>query len=208
MVDARHYLACRAANPEADDQIAFADVVVVNKADLTDAEALRNVIDQIRRVNGSAELHRTVRGAVEPEQLFGRRAYGFERLLAGIGVPSAAQEHRHGAGVRSVSLVADQPLDAERFHRWIVSLSASRQPDLLRIKGILDLAGENRRYAFQAVQAISGGEFVGSWPVGEPRRSRLVLIGRELDAAALQRSFIACELRRGRSTDLKGQAAA
>ena len=61
--------------------------------------------------------------------------------------------------------------------------------DLLRTKGILHYVGEDRRFAFQAVHMIADGDFVGAWREGEPRRSRLVFIGRNLNRPRLRRGF-------------------
>ena len=60
------------------------------------------------------------------------------------------------------------------------------------MKGILDVAGSGRRLIFHAVHALSSWQYGGSWETGESRPSRLVIIGRDLDRAALERGFAAC----------------
>lgn len=196
VVDAKHLLASARANPEVDDQIAFADVIVLNKVDLVGTDDHAEGRDHVRRINASAELHEAVRADIALNLLFGKRAFGFDGTLPDRGDHREELEHHHGDGVGSVSLIAEKPLDTERFHRWMVVLLALRQPDLLRVKGILDLEGEDQRYAFQAVQTISGGAFIGAWPADYERQSRLVLIGRGLDADKLRQSFTACQTRR------------
>jgi G3E family GTPase len=66
--------------------------------------------------------------------------------------------------------------------------------DLLRTKGILNIEGEEKRFAFQAVHMMADGDFVGAWPDG-PRKSRLVFIGRNLNRPQLRRGFEACQVR-------------
>ena len=79
-----------------------------------------------------------------------------------------------------------------RFTRWLDKLLADQGPDILRAKGILDVAGEDRRLVFQAVHMILEGDFQGQWKDGDKRYSRLVFIGRNLDEAKLREGFEAC----------------
>ncbi|HWL68840.1 MAG TPA: GTP-binding protein, partial [Geminicoccus sp.] len=65
-------------------------------------------------------------------------------------------------------------------------------PNILRYKGILDVKGRDERFVIQGVHMIRDGGFQREWKAGEPRWSRLVLIGRHLDRAALETAFAAC----------------
>jgi G3E family GTPase len=94
--------------------------------------------------------------------------------------------------VKSVSFTVDAPLDARKFDAWISELLATKGQDILRTKGILDLKGSDKRFVFQAVHMIKDGDFQRPWRADEKRQSKLVFIGRELDAAALQQGFDAC----------------
>ena len=75
---------------------------------------------------------------------------------------------------------------------WLNKVLEEQGPDILRAKGILDVAGENRRLVFQAVHMILEGDFQGDWKEGDSRYSRLVFIGRNLDEAKLREGFEAC----------------
>ena len=107
-------------------------------------------------------------------------------------------QHDHGydhvaeAGIRGVSLTFDQPLNGTRVTNWLNALLQEQGPDILRAKGILDVAGEDRRLVFQAVHMILEGDFQRDWREGEPRFSRMVFIGRNLDEAKLKAGFEAC----------------
>jgi G3E family GTPase len=107
-------------------------------------------------------------------------------------------DHDHGhdhvaeAGIRGVSLTFDQPLNGTRVTNWLNALLQEQGPDILRAKGILDVAGEDRRLVFQAVHMILEGDFQRDWREGEPRFSRMVFIGRNLDEAKLKAGFEAC----------------
>ena len=92
-----------------------------------------------------------------------------------------------------MSFEVETPLDPERFNAWIGALLAEQGQNLLRTKGILSYAGEDRRFAFQAVHMIADGDFIGPWKDNEPRTSRIVFIGRNLNRPQLRRGFESCQ---------------
>jgi G3E family GTPase len=106
-------------------------------------------------------------------------------------------DHGHGhihdhvaeSGIRGISLTADKPLNGNKLTAWLNNVLQTQGPDILRAKGILDIAGDERRLVFQAVHMILEGDFQRPWREGEPRYSRLVFIGRNLDEAALKAGF-------------------
>jgi len=101
-------------------------------------------------------------------------------------------DHAAEAGIRGISLTLDRPLNGNRVTAWLNDVLQAQGPDILRAKGILDVAGENRRLVFQAVHMILEGDFQGDWKPGDNRSSRMVFIGRNLDEAALRAGFEAC----------------
>jgi G3E family GTPase len=105
----------------------------------------------------------------------------------------AGDEHEHNDDVTSVSFEVANPIDPDRFNAWIGVLLQDKGADLLRTKGILSYAGDNRRFAFQAVHMIADGDFIGPWKDGDPRTSRIVFIGRNLNRPQLRRGFEGCQ---------------
>ena len=109
-------------------------------------------------------------------------------------------DHNHGdhAGrlhledIRGVSLRLDRPVDGTRMTKWLNDLLAEQGADILRAKGIIDVAGEPRRLVFQAVHMMLEGDLQQPWTEGETRESRMVFIGRNLDEAALKAGFERC----------------
>lgn len=189
VADARHLPACLADYPEAALQIAAANIVVLNKTDLVPAEELNRIEAEIRSLNAFATIHRSVHGQVPPAELLGRNAFDLRHIADML--PALDHHHHRHAAIESVSLRSDQPLDMDRLLRWADSLLATRGEDIIRIKGILDFAGQRRRFVLQAVHRIMNGDFLDDWPAG-PRCSRLVIIGRALDPERLQRNFDGC----------------
>ena len=88
-----------------------------------------------------------------------------------------------------MSLSTDKAIDGVKFTQWLDKLLAEKGQDILRAKGILNVAGEQKRLVFQAVHMILEGELQQPWRDGEARVSRAVFIGRHLDQAALKAGF-------------------
>jgi G3E family GTPase len=178
--------------PEAKNQIAFADVIVLNKSDLVTSDELKDVELRIRAINPFARIHRTERCAVPLDAVMGQGAFDLERILAIEPEFLKADLHTHDEEVQSVALRTDKPLDSDRFFPWVQDLVANQGPNILRSKGILDFKNDPRRYVFQGVHMVLDGNHQREWQPDEKRESRIVFIGRDLDAAALKQGFEAC----------------
>lgn len=194
VVDARHLERQLAESHEAAEQLAFADIVLLNKIDLVDAAGLKQVEARIRAMNPYAKIIHSEKCAVPIDAVLGQNAFDLKRVLE-IEPDFLDEEHvhEHDDDVTSISLQSDTPLDPERFQSWFGRLLQERGQDILRSKGILDLLGEQNRYVIQGVHMLMDGDFMGPWPAGEPRRSRLVFIGRDLDQMGLAEGFAACK---------------
>ena len=192
VVDAKNLPARLEDSTEAAEQIAFADVIVLNKTDLVTPEELEAVEARIREINRFAAIHRTTRSAVAIADVLDQGAFDLNRVLAHTPDFLTDDEHEHNDDINSMSFELTQPVDPEKFNAWIGVLLAEQGQDLLRTKGILAYKNDDRRFAFQAVHMIADGDFVGAWPEGAPRHSRLVFIGRNLNRPQLRRGFESC----------------
>ena len=213
LVDARHITAQLRDSREAVEQVAFADQIVLNKTDLVDEATLLSVTGELRRINPLAPIHRALRSRVALDLVLGRGGFDLQRITAlepeflhpAQGEPAhghdehcahlhavTAVDHRHDSGITSVALSSMQPMDAARVERWLTDLVAAQGSDILRAKGIFDVAGDPRRMVFQSVHRILEGDWQRVWKAGEQRQSRLVFIGRGLDAEALAAGFQKC----------------
>ncbi len=173
---------------DAADQIALASVIVLNKArgaaDVAEVERL------LRALNPFVPIHRAERGRIGAALVLDTHGFDLDR----IGGPGALPEARHDHGpdgIAAVCLTDTAPLDAAAVERWLSDLLARRGADILRTKGILWAAGEDRQLVVQAVHMMLEGDFAAPWPAG-PRTSRLVFIGRNLDTEGLQAGLCAC----------------
>ncbi|MEO1091346.1 MAG: GTP-binding protein [Pseudomonadota bacterium] len=192
VVDAKFLEARLEDSPEAAEQVAFADVLLLNKVDLVEPVDLRRLETRIRAINPYARILHTQRCDVPLDNVLGLEAFDLKRVLEIEPDFLEDHDHEHDDAVTSVSVTANRPLEPERFMAWFQRLLAERGQDILRSKGILDFRGEPERFVVQGVHMLMEGNLMGEWPKGEARRSRLVFIGRDLDEASLRAGFADC----------------
>src|SRR5215204_2427478 len=179
--------------PEAKNQIAFADVILINKADLVSPEELSDVEARIRGINPYARVHKTERCAIALPEVLGRNAFDLDRIIELE--PDFLEEghhHHHDEDVQSVAVRHAGEIDPDRFMPWINQLTQREGPNILRCKGIVAFPDEPKRFVFQGVHMILDGDLQGDWPAGERRESRVVFIGRDLNEGAIREGFLAC----------------
>jgi G3E family GTPase len=195
VVDAKHLPARLKDSSEAQEQIAFADILVLNKMDLVSEAEAAEVERLIRGINPYAEIRRSTKSDVPIDAVIGRDAFSLSRILEREpDFLSGEDHHEHDSEVNSVSFEVSRPVDPEKFNMWINELLQSKGQDLLRTKGILHYAGDNRRFAFQAVHMIADGDYIGEVKEGDPRKSKIVFIGRDLNRPQLRRGFESCQV--------------
>ncbi|MFT3688558.1 CobW family GTP-binding protein [Paenirhodobacter sp.] len=179
---------------EAAEQIAFADVILLNKVDLADGAGLKSVENRIRAINPYAKILHSEKCGVDLDKVLGLDAFSLERVLEiEPDFLDGDHEHEHEEDITSISLHADAPLDPDLFNLWFGRLLREKGQDILRSKGILDFAGSDQRYVIQGVHMLMDGSHLGPWPEGQARTSKLVFIGRNLDSMALKEGFDACK---------------
>lgn len=100
--------------------------------------------------------------------------------------------HEHDETVGSVALVESWALDKQKLDDWLSYLLQTQGIDIFRMKGILNIAGENHRFVFQGVHMLFDGTRDRLWKPNESRKNELVFIGRNLDKAQLREDFRAC----------------
>jgi G3E family GTPase len=201
VTDPRHLAAQLRDAPEAGAQLAQADLVLLNKADLADGATMDDAERAVQQINPTAELLRSTQGDVPLASLLDRGAFDISRLRVPsprLGAPAQARLYRkpdegqHSEGLVSVSLSFARPLERSRFLPWLQRLIAERGADVLRAKGIVAFDGEERRFVFQAVHMSVDSGLDRAWALGEARESRLVFIGRHFDASELKDELTHC----------------
>jgi G3E family GTPase len=203
LVDAVNGISNIENTPEAQKQIALADRVIITKSDLVSEAQLALSRERIAAVNVRADTVLAVMGDIDPALLTG---LGLSSARAGLSTlsflgegatPSGAGDAylgarlpaRHDAGIRTLSLRFDKPFSWEAFSAAMDMLATLRGPDLLRVKGIVNVGG--KPVVVQGVQHIFHPPLhLDRWP-SEDRDTRIVFISRKLDEAMIRGLFSA-----------------
>ena len=191
VVDAKHIWQHWDAD-EAQEQIAFADVILLNKTDLVTPEQLDELEKRIRSMNAMAKIYRTENTEVSIDTVIGVKAFNLNRALEIDPEFLGEDAHQHDESVYSVALVEQGTLDGAKLQTWMSELLRTQGPDIFRMKGILNIAGEENRFVFQGVHMLFDGKPERPWKPDETRKNQLVFIGRNLDEAKLRQDFLAC----------------
>jgi G3E family GTPase len=197
VVDAKHFMARLEDSHEAEEQVAFADVILLNKTDLVTPEELKAVEAKIRAINPYAKVFHTRQSQIDLGSVLNRGAFDLQRILEVEPEflhhhDDHEHDHQHDEEIQSVSVSVDGPVNPARFQRWITNLLREKGQDILRSKGIMAVENEDKRYVFQGVHMIMDSNWGQPWKDGDKRVSRLVFIGRNLDSDALRKGFEAC----------------
>jgi G3E family GTPase len=201
--------------PEAKNQIAFADVILINKTDLVSSEELSDIEARVRSINPYAKLHRTERAKIPLNEILERNAFDLNRILdiepAFLDAEDHDHDHQHDhhhenehtphhgglkhyhdEDMQSISLKSDEPLDPDKFFPWVQDLVQKEGPNILRCKGILAFKDDDERFVFQGVHMILDGDHQRPWNKDEKRESRIVFIGRNLPDKKIAEGFGSC----------------
>jgi G3E family GTPase len=191
VVDAVNGMAQLDAQPEAVRQVAVADRIVLSKTDLADPAVLR---ERLHRLNPGAPLLTALHGEMAAAALLHAGLFDPERKIPDVrswlDAEAYADTHdahhhhdpnRHDARIAAFCLTFEKPLHWQGVATWLDILIATRGESLLRIKGILNVAGHDRPVAVHGVQHLfHPPALLAAWPDGDPRTSRLVFITRDL----------------------------
>jgi G3E family GTPase len=191
VVDAKHIWE-HWDSDEAQEQIAFADVILLNKIDLVSIEQLIELERRIHTMTPFAKTYQTQNCELSMDAVLGIKAFDLKQALSINPELLNENAHEHDESIYSVSLVEPGTISGDKLNRWLYQLVQEKGADIFRMKGILDVDAEERRFVFQGVHMLLDGRPGKLWKPGEQRQNELVLIGRNLDEAKLQAEFRAC----------------
>jgi G3E family GTPase len=206
VVDAKHIQQHWAG--EALEQLAFADLILLNKTDLVSGEDLEQLTGQIRHLNSQAEIVPALRADLPIEKLFALRGFALdESLEVAPEAPESAHhdhdhehehehedhhhDHEHDSEVGSVGWERQAECDPKKLEKWLGQLVQEHGADIFRMKGVFAFPGVEHRVVFQGVHMMLEAADGGSWNE-TPRHSAAVFIGRNLDRDFLQRGLDSC----------------
>ncbi|MHB0991831.1 MAG: CobW family GTP-binding protein [Burkholderiales bacterium] len=179
-------------NHEAQEQVVFADIILINKSDLVSDETITLIERRIRLLNPMASMHRTTHGVIDLAKILDTNAFQLEAKLQVDPTFLNDLEHEHDTAVSSIVLREPQLIDMNRFMAWITPLLQEQDNAVFRTKGVFNAQGFNQRIIFQSVRMLTTMNRFTDWEPNITRGTEYVVIGRNLDRDALQAGFATC----------------
>jgi G3E family GTPase len=191
LVDAKHILQHIDENDEAAEQIAFADVILLNKCDLVSESDLVGLENRIRDVNALAVIHRTTRADIDIAKVMDVGGFNLDRAMEVNPHFLESGHHHHHSHISSVGIEAPGDCDGKKLNDWLSKLVQEQGADIFRMKGVFAVKNQTDRVIFQGVHMLIDAANGGPWG-DRPRKNSLVFIGRHLDREALNAGFRSC----------------
>ncbi|MCC6074287.1 GTPase [Pseudomonas sp. GCM10022188] len=174
-------------------QVGFADRILLSKTDLVDAAAVEALSQRLARINRRAPIRTVAHGRIELAELLDIRGFNLNADVAPAPslrplAPAASKDR-----IATLVLNAERALDMDRLSAFMEDLLERHGNALLRYKGVLNVAGEERRLVFQGVLRLYGFDWDSEWGEGEARDSVLVFIGDNLPEEEIRAGFAALQ---------------
>ncbi|WP_407312452.1 GTPase [Pseudomonas sp. nanlin1] len=184
LVDAAH-ADTHLAQTIAQAQVGFADRLLVSKTDLIEPAAFDALSERLTRINRRAPIRVVEHGRIDLAELLDVRGFNLHAGMQLRPVRNTPSIDR----ISSMVLRSEQPLDIDTLSAFMNELLEEHGTQLLRYKGVLSIAGEDRRLVFQGVLKLYGFDWDTPWAEGEPRESVMVFIADELPEAKIRERF-------------------
>jgi len=192
VIDAKHAGQHLDEGHEAQAQVAFADVLLLNKTDLVSDDELKQLEARLRAINAAAKLYRTQQSRIDLGQILGLSAFDLEQKLELEPDFLEEHHHHHRDDVTSVFCRETRPLDLKRVERFLTEWLAEHGADTFRYKGVMHIKGVRKRVVFQGIHMMFGAYPDREWQPDEVPVSEFVVIGRHLDVRWFREQFAGC----------------
>ncbi|TNC77826.1 GTP-binding protein [Janthinobacterium lividum] len=192
VVDARHAQQQLTAHKEAQEQVGFADRILLSKTDLVSKDELAALRQRLVAINGRASIQKVRFGNVPLRDILNIRGFNLNAIVELEPDFLGELGHRHGDGVQSFVYHQSQPLDLLQVENFLDAVVQLFGTQLMRYKGILYVADLDCRAVFQGVHMLMGSELGAPWRDGETRASKIIFIGRDLPQDMLIRGLDRC----------------
>jgi G3E family GTPase len=180
---------------EAVEQVAFSDIVLINKMDLVDPARMAAIERRVRQLNPIAKIYHTADAEVDLAAILDTGAFDLVQKLEVDPEFLNDHEHEHDATVGSFVLEENRPIDINRLMVWMNGMAQDRGEDLYRTKGIFHANGFEERLVFQSVRMLTTLRRDRPWRSDEPRMTQFVVIGKNLDRAEFAAGLSGCLFR-------------
>jgi G3E family GTPase len=179
VVDAKHASKQLDDFREAQEQVGFADRILLSKSDLVSENEIKTLSERIRRMNPRAQVKKVHFGEAPIEELLDLRGFNLNAILELDPEFLVDSHHDHHDEVESFVFRSDKPFDGDKLEQFLSGMIQVYGPDLLRYKGVLWMKGKPQRVVFQGVHMMMGGDLGKPWGK-DKKQSVMVFIGRKL----------------------------
>ena len=186
IVDSKHILNSLNETEGAWEQIAFANVILLNKMDLVSNNELVDLEKKVRQINPTAKIFCTSNAKIDLQEVLDIRGFDINNVPEEISYLSQKQEPTEG--ISSVSLTFQEYVDPNLLNHWLQMLFLTEGMNIFRGKGILNVKNSTDRYLFQSVYMMFEGRFDKPWGDEIPE-NKIVFIGQNLNAQRLEKSL-------------------
>ncbi|TAN51426.1 MAG: GTP-binding protein [Betaproteobacteria bacterium] len=180
VVDAKHAPQQLDEFHEAQEQVGFADRILLSKTDLVAQAEVDALVERLRHMNPRAPVKPVHFGAAPIGEILDIRGFNLNAILELDPRFLNDIQHQHHDEVESFVFRSDKPFNGDQLEQFLSGMIQVYGPDLLRYKGVLWTRGNPRRVVFQGVHMMMGGDLGKPWAKGEKKQSVMVFIGKKL----------------------------
>lgn len=178
---------------ETQDQVGFADVIILNKTDLVAPEKLSEVEKMIRGINGVSKIFKTQKCSLPISEVLGIGAFDLQdRVKIDPSILEEFHDHSHDDEIQSIYIEEKRPLDLDKLNSFMALLVNELGEQVLRSKGVINIKDNPLRVVFQGVHMTVGSSPDREWAQGEERKTQMVFIGRHLPKEVLAEGLSLC----------------
>ena len=189
LVDAKHAPRQLDEHHEAQEQVGFADRILLTKTDLVDTAQVQALRQRLTHMNPRAKIAESRKGVAALDDLLDIRGFNLNAILEIEPDFLSDVEHEHDDDITSFVFRETRPMDLEKIEDFLSAIVQVHGAQLLRYKGILNIAGLQERVVFQGVHMLMGSDLGAPWKGGEVRESKMVFIGKDMPREELEKGF-------------------
>ena len=189
LVDAKHAPRQLDEHHEAQEQVGFADRILLTKTDLVDTAQVQALRQRLTHMNPRAKIAESRKGVAALDDLLDIRGFNLNAILEIEPDFLSDVEHEHDDDITSFVFRETRPMDLEKIEDFLSAIVQVYGAKLLRYKGILNIAGLQERVVFQGVHMLMGSDLGAPWKGGEVRESKMVFIGKDMPRDELEKGF-------------------
>lgn len=192
VVDAKHAASQLTEHHEAQEQVGFADRILLSKTDLVAEAEVEELLARLRQMNRRAPVQQVHFGETDLNDILDIRGFNLNSILEIEPEFLSDVAHEHDDEVTSFVYRDTCPFDLEKVETFFGGVIKIYGNDMLRYKGVLNIAGMPHRTVFQGVHMMMGASEGKPWKAGETRENVLVFIGRNLPKEIFEKGLSLC----------------